>query len=116
MKLIPTIVAAFAVLFLASCSKTDGQTSDKPLTYPTDATVVTSDGSFMLVYKSGQTGKSYYVHRLSSADVSKMPEASVVKKGTNAVVLVPIKDGKIVDVDASDRAEVESKIPPGMLL
>jgi hypothetical protein len=44
-----------------------------------------------------------------------MPEASVVKSGTNAVLCVPVKDGKVVDPDSGDRAELENKIPPGML-
>src|SRR4051812_39516540 len=115
MKLITTIVAAFAVLLLAGCSKKDAPAAAS-VTYPTDPAALTSNTSFLVVYKSDRTGKTFYARRLSSEDASKLPEVSVIKKGTNAVLFVPLKDGKIVDVDASDRSEVEGKIPPGMLM
>jgi hypothetical protein len=115
MKYITTIVAAFAVLLLTSCSKSGSQPVTESVTYPTDPAAVTSNSSFMLVYKSDRSGITYYARRLPSADISKMPEASVVKSGTNAVLCVPVKDGKVVDPDSGDRAELENKIPPGML-
>lgn len=116
MKLITTIVAAFSILLLASCSKSDSHSAGDSVTYPTDAAVVTASSSpYMVVFKSEQTGIAYYARRLPSEDISKMPEASVIKRGTNAVVFVPIKDGKVVEADSSDRAQVEDKIPQGML-
>ena len=114
MKFITRIVAAFAVLLLASCSKTEVQVAP-PVTYPTDPAAVTSDPAYFLLFKSDRSGKTYYARRLPSQDVSKMPEASVIKSGTNAVLFVGVKDGKIADPDASERGEVESKVPPGML-
>jgi len=115
MKLLTTIVAAFAVLLLASCSKKDSHSAaDAKIAYPTDAATVTSNATFMPVFKSGRTGISYYVRRLSSEEVSKMPETFVIKGENASVIFVPIKDGKIVDADSSDRAELGNKIPPGM--
>jgi hypothetical protein len=114
MKFITRIVAAFAVLLLASCSKTETQVAP-PVTYPTDVTTVTNDPAYFVLFKSDRSGKTYYARRLPGADVSKMPEASVIKSGTNAVLFIGVKDGKIADPDASERSEVESKVPPGML-
>jgi hypothetical protein len=114
MKFITTIVAAFTVLLLASCSKTEVQVAP-PVNYPTDVAAVTNEPAYFILFKSDRSGKTYYARRLPSADASKMPEASVIKSGTNAVLFVAVKDGKIADPDASERAEVESKVPPGML-
>src|SRR3954454_17210325 len=91
MKSITTIVAALAVLLLASCSKSDSEQDAPPVTYPTDAAAVTNDSAYFILFKSDRSGKSYYARRLPSADVSKMPEASVIKSGTNAVLVVGVK-------------------------
>lgn len=116
MKLITTIVTAFAVLFLAGCSKSGNPSAATPsVVYPTDAATVTPESGYMLMFTSSRTSISYYVRRLANEDVSKMPEASVIKGEGASVVFVPIKDGKIVDADPTDRAELGTKIPPGML-
>jgi hypothetical protein len=116
MKFITTIVAAFSVLLLASCSKSESRPAEASVTYPTDAETVTASSSpYMQVFKSDQTGISYYARRLPIEDSSKMPEGSVIKNGTNAVLVVPIKDGKVVPADSSEHAELENRIPQGML-
>jgi major membrane immunogen (membrane-anchored lipoprotein) len=117
MKMTSTITTLIAVLLFAGCSKSDSGTpaASASSAYPKDAASVMSGTAYKLVFKSDQTGISYYLRRLAKDEVSKMPEDFVITGETVSLVFVPIKDGKIVDAPLSDRAALGYKVPEEML-
>ena len=118
MKIIPVTTTLFAALLLAGCSKSDSgvPSSTSSSAYPTDASAVTSDPAYKRGCFSALTGATYYVRRLAKDEVATMPKNCVISDETTSVLVVPIKDGEIVDFGGPARfAEFFSRTPEEML-
>ena len=118
MKMTPAITTLIAVLLFAGCSKSDSGTpsASESSAYPKDAAAVTADPAYKRGFFSGLTGTAVYVRRLAKDEVATMPKEYVISDKNTSVLVVPIKDGKIVALAPVDRAgSFFSKSPEEML-
>lgn len=115
---VPLVLPLAVVLLSAGCADS---TRVPPATaasdaYPKEAAAVTSDPTYKLAFFSGLTGVSYYVRRLGRDEAAAMPKEYVVSDENTSVLVVPIKDGRIVETAPSDRGTAFfSRTPDKML-